>query len=486
MVNGWNAEIPAHLFDSFYIDGAWTRGGSGNLKQIISPATGDVTFAAPLADASEMDRAITAAKNAFENGPWPKLSPQRRSIFMHRLADRLSERLPIAVRIWTAQVGAPISLTNRLAPLSTMRLRYFADLAASFDFETERSTQRGHAKVISEPIGPAALIIPWNAALPILMTKLGAALAAGCTCIIKSSPESPLDAMLVAQCAHEVGIPPGVINVILADADMSSRLVSSYDVPKVSFTGSLAVGRTIASTVAGRMGRLTMELGGKSAAILLEDADVNQAMATLDQFSMPFSGQFCFSQSRILIPRAREDELVTTIAARIGNLKVGDPWDETTRVGPVLNNRQFERAMGYILGSVADGAEIVCGGKRSSFSDKGYYIEPTIIRNVDPNSDIAREEVFGPVVTIHAYDTQDEAVEIANSTDFGLCGTVFGNPATAYTVARRVRTGQIAINGMELTPTVPFGGFKMSGFGREGGPEGVQAFLETKAVIFPS
>lgn len=486
MVHHWKSDIPAHFFDSFYIEGSWLRATSGNSKQIVCPTSGDVIFSAPLANESEMDRAINAAKVAFESGPWASITPRKRSILMHRLADRLSEKLSTIALLWTAQVGAPISLTKRLAPLATMRLRYFADLASSFDFESERTTQRGFAKVIYEPIGPSALIIPWNAALPILMTKLGAALAAGCTCIIKSSLESPLDALLVAQCAHEIGFPAGVINVVLADAEVSSRLAASRDVPKVSFTGSVATGSVVAAAVASRMGRLTLELGGKSAAIILEDANIEMVMATLDHFAMPFSGQFCFSQSRLVVPQAREEEMVSSLAERFGRMKVGDPWEESTSIGPVLNDRQFDRIMRYIVDSVAGGAEIVCGGKPSSFSKTGHYIEPTLIRNVDRRSAIAREEVFGPVVTVHTYDTVDEAIEIANDTDFGLSGTVFGDPTRAYDIARRLRTGQVGVNGMELTPTVPFGGYKMSGVGREGGVEGVRAFLETKAVIFPS
>ncbi|MGO4118657.1 aldehyde dehydrogenase family protein [Rhizobium ruizarguesonis] len=483
-MNEWKTEVPSHLFNSFYINGAWIKGSLENAREVVSPATGKAIFAAPMADPSQMDAAIAAAKHSFESGAWRAMSPQKRSLLMHRLADRLSERLSLAAKIWTAQVGAPITLANRLAPLAVLRLRYFADLAASFPFETERSTQRGHAKVILEPIGAAALIIPWNAALPILITKLGAALAAGCTCIVKSSPDSPLDAMLLAQCAHETGFPPGVINVVLADASVSSQLVASHDVPKVSFTGSAETGAAIASTVATRMGRFTLELGGKPAAILLEDADIENTMATLQQFSMPFSGQFCFSQSRLLVPRSREEEFVGAFVNKISDLQVGDPWDESTQIGPVLNERQFNRIMTYIEDSQVDGAEILCGGKPGA-KPKGNYIEPTVIRRVSPRSKIAREEVFGPVVTVHTYDTVEEAIEISNSTDFGLSGTVFGNSETAVNVARRLRTGQVGINGMELTPSVPFGGYKMSGVGREGGPEGVAAFLETKAIILP-
>ncbi|MEP7454100.1 aldehyde dehydrogenase [Phyllobacterium sp. SB3] len=484
-MNNWKASVPNHLFDSFYVDGLWVRAASGISKEIINPSTEKLSVSMPMASEAEMDNAIQAAKHAFEQGAWPRTTPRNRCILMHRLADRLSERIELAAQLWTAQVGAPISLTRKLAPLATLRLRYFADLAASFEFESERSTQHGHAKILSEPIGACAIIIPWNAPLPILMTKLGAALAAGCTCVIKSSPESPLDAMLLAQCVHEIGFPPGVINVLMAGAGVSSHLVKSNDIPKVSFTGSVRTGSEIASIVAGRMGRLTLELGGKSAAILLENADFDKAMPTLEQYTMPFSGQFCFSQSRVLVPKSREGEFLDAFATMVRARKVGDPWDTSTQVGPVLNSSQFERVMAYINEGIDEGAEIVCGGKRSSFSERGYYIEPTVIRNVDRQMSIAREEIFGPVVTVQTYETVDEAIEIANDTDFGLSGSIFGDSETAMAVARCLRTGQVGINGMELTPSAPFGGYKMSGVGREGGPEGLQAFLETKAVIFP-
>lgn len=482
----WTSNIPSHLLDSFYIDGSWVPGSSKTRKDIVSPSTEEVVASVPLATSDEMEMAIATAKRAFQSGPWPRLPPRERSALMHRLADKLGENRELVAHLWTAQVGAPISMTNRLAPLTTVRLRYFADLAASFEFETERPTQLGYAKVIEEPIGVAALITPWNAALPILMTKLGAALAAGCTCIVKGSPESPLDAMLVAQYVHDVGFPPGVVNVVLADAEVSSQLVASRDVSKVSFTGSVATGSAIASVVAARMGRLTLELGGKAAAILLEDVDIERAMPTLEQFSMPFSGQFCFSQSRLLVPRVRESELVEVVAKRIGAFKVGDPWDATTQIGPVLNRRQFDRVMAYINDGVNQGAEIVVGGRERSVSNRGHYIEPTIIRNVDRETPLARDEVFGPVVTVHTYDTVEEAISIANDTDYGLSSTVFGEPSRALSVARQLRTGQVGVNGLELTPAVPFGGYKMSGFGREGGPEGVRAFLETKAILFPN
>jgi acyl-CoA reductase-like NAD-dependent aldehyde dehydrogenase len=478
-------EIPPRLLDSFFIGGQWVLAKGAEFKHVFSPSTCQNFVSLPLATTEAVGAAIAAARNAFETGPWPRTTPAERAAAMTRLAEALERRLPLFAKLWTAQVGAPISLATKLAPLALARLRYFAGLALTYDFEKERPTQRGMARVIAEPIGPAAIIIPWNAAFPILMTKLSGALAAGCTCVIKPSPESPLDAYLVADCIAEAEFPPGVVNVILADTDGSSYLVASRDIAKVSFTGSVETGSLIASRVAARMGRLTLEMGGKSAAIILESANLEKVMPTLEQFTMPFSGQFCFSQSRILVPRSREAEVVEAYASRVSSFRLGDPWDPETQIGPLLNGRQFEKAMAYIEQGVRDGAEVVTGG-RANGELPGHYIEPTVFRSVRREMSIAREEIFGPVVTVQTYEDVDDAVAIANDTDFGLSGSIFGDAQEAYEIARRLRTGQIHINGMELAPAAPFGGFKMSGVGREGGPEGLEAFLETKAVVFPS
>lgn len=482
----FSSELPSDLFNGFFINGTWYRASSSTCKNVVSPATQEVLFSVPFATAREVDAAVASAKDAFEHGPWPRMTPPERAEIMLGLADALTARLPVLAHLWTAQVGAPISLARQLLGLAVDRLRYFASLAATFEFETMRQTRHGHARILSEPVGVAALIIPWNATIPILMTKLGAALAAGCTCVVKSSPESPLDAMVLALCAVEAKLPPGVLNIVLADAAESAHLVASRDVTKVSFTGSVATGSAIAAVVASRMGRLTMEMGGKSAALLLPDADIAKAMPTLSRFAMPFSGQFCFAQSRLVIPRARADEITEAYAAEISAFRVGDPWDERTQVGPVLNRRQFDKVTDYIQQGVRDGAEIVTGGQASTMFRGGYYITPTLLRKVSRNMSIAREEIFGPVATIHTYDTIDEAIEIVNDTAFGLTGSVFGDVEQAYHVARRLQLGQIGINGMEMSPAAPFGGFKMSGVGREGGTEGLQAFLETKALLMPS
>jgi len=479
-------ELSADVRTRFFIGGEWDEPTSSKNTPIIDPATEEVVLEVPLASPEDAECAILAARAAFDRGPWPLMRGQERGAVLAKLADALSRPAPLLARLWTAQVGMPINLATRLIGTGIQRLRYYAELADVFEFETVRPLAGGTARVRKEPAGVALLIVPWNAPFPILCQKLGAALAAGCTCIVKPSPESPLDTLVLAECAKEVGLPLGVLNVLSADAQESAHLVSSPAVDKVSFTGSLATGRQIAAACAANMTRLTLELGGKSAAILLDDADLPTTFDALMPFAMPFSGQICFSQSRILVPRQRLDQVAGVLKARLEALPIGDPWEPQTEVGPVLNARQANRVLSYIASGRNDGAEILTGGGRSARFQRGHYIEPTLFTSVTSDMAIAREEIFGPVLTVQPYDSIDEAVEIANAPQMGLSGSVYSkDPERAYSVACRIRTGQVGVNGLQLDPSVPFGGYKRSGIGREGGPEGLEAFLEIKSVFMP-
>ena len=481
------AEFSSDIINRFYVGGDWVPSNSNRTSAVVSPTTEEILFEVPLADSADVDRAVAAARAAFDNGPWPRLSGAQRATRMMRFVDLLGQRADLLARLSTMQVGMPISFANNLIRTGLARYRYYAELAASFPFEDRRATARGHARVRREPVGVAALISPWNATFPITAHKLGAALAAGCTCIVKSPVESPVEGLVVADCAAEAGIPAGVVNVVTADRTESAHLVASPQVDKISFTGSVAAGRQIGAVAADRMARVTLELGGKSAAILLNDADLSTALPALAPFTMPFAGQICFAQTRILAPNARFGEVVETYVRFIDNLRIGDPWDRQTQVGPVLNARQCERILSYIAHGVEQGGRIVIGGGRSARFDRGFFIEPTVFVNVTPDMTIAREEIFGPVVTIQGYDDEDEAVRIANDTDLGLSGSVYSRDLEhACAIACRLRTGQVGINGVELAPSVPFGGRKFSGVGREGGPEGLETFLETKSIFMPA
>jgi len=480
------SEISERVRSRFYIGGAWLRPHSARTVTLVTPATEQPFLDAPLADTTDVERAVAAARKAFDAGPWPRMSAEQRSQCLRRMSEALASRMQLLSRLWTAQVGAPCWFAAMFTPTSPAMLEYYAGLAQSWQFEESRPTRGGHARIIRQPVGVAALIAPWNAQLPILSYKLGAALAAGCTVVVKSPPETPFDALVLAECAEEAGLPEGVLNVITADAEAGAYLVASPGIDKVSFTGSTATGKQIAKVCADRFARCTLELGGKSAAIILDDAPLESTLAALAPFTMPFSGQICFAQTRILVPRQREKEFVDAYSAVIGSLQVDDPWLATTQIGPLASRRQFDRVLGYIEAGRAQGARITTGGGRSRLHDRGYFVEPTVFAGVNAQMTIAREEIFGPVAAVIAYDGIDHAVAIANDTDFGLSGTVFsGDVERGYDVARRIRTGNVTINGLEMSPNVPFGGFKQSGIGREGGPEGLSAFLEDQAIYMP-
>ncbi|MDN4572204.1 aldehyde dehydrogenase [Pandoraea cepalis] len=480
------SELNENVLSRFYVNGRWVLPGTSETVTLIAPSTGQPFVRVPLADAGDVDRAVDAARKAFDTGPWPRMSGGERAAYLRRMSVALASRMTILSRIWTAQVGAPIGFADMFVPTATAMFDYYAELASTFAFEETRPTRAGEARIIRQPVGVTALIAPWNAQLPILGYKLGAALAAGCTVVIKAPPETPFDALVVAECAHEAGLPPGVLNVITADAERGAHLVAKREVDKVSFTGSTSTGKAIAKACADRMARVTLELGGKSAAIVLDDAELSPTLAALAPVTMPFSGQICFAQTRILVPRIREREFVDAYSAVIGSLKVGDPWDVTTQVGPLASRRQLDRVLGYIESGRNEGARMTTGGGRHPHFDAGFYVEPTVFACVTPDMTIAREEIFGPVVSILAYDDIDHAVALANNTDFGLSGTVFsGDVERGYATARRIRTGNVSVNGLEMSPNVPFGGFKQSGIGREGGPEGLNAFLEDQAVYLP-
>ncbi len=480
------SEISGRTRESFFIHGEWIKAAGANTIGVVNPASEEIVAEVPLADGEAVHHAIASARSAFDEGSWSGLSGAERARYMRALSDALVDRLPLMANLWTAQVGAPITLTRRIVGHGIARLRFFTDLATSYDFEAHRPTIDAVARVRKEPKGVAALIVPWNATFPILCNKLGAALAAGCTCIIKSPLESPLDALIVAECAEAVGIPKGVINVLTADRNEAALLTHSPKVDKISFTGSVEVGRQIGVAAARNFTRVTLELGGKSAAILLDDADLGEAIPALAPVTMPFAGQFCFAQTRILAPRSRFDEISERFLEIVRSCKLCDPWDPTTVVGPMLNQTQLNRALGFVDGALNQGARLMVGGRRATHFTQGFFMEPTVFADVDPHMDIAREEVFGPVVTLHVYDTEDEAVALANGTCFGLSGTVFSaDPERAYRIARRVRTGQVGINRLEHAPNAPFGGFKQSGIGREGGLEGLEEFLETQVILMP-
>lgn len=445
----FESELSENVRTCFYIGGEWrTPRGDGALK-LVSPITEQVMIAMPAGSPTDMDDAVAAAAMAFETGPWPRMSPAERGAVIRRMGEAVAARHSLLARAWTAQVGATTGFTDMFTGLIPGYYSYYADLAATYSFEDERPTFQGHAKVVREPVGVCAIILPWNAPLILLSQKLAAGLLAGCAFVVKPSPETPVEALVLAECAEEAG-------------------------------------RHIATVCADRVARCGLELGGKSASIICDDADLSSALPALAPVAMPFTGQICFSQTRVLVSDKRHDEVVEAYQAVVDGMRLGDPWEADTAMGPLSMARQHARVLEYIDKGRRDGAKLIRGGTNGGFN-RGYFVEPTIFDDVISDMTIAQEEIFGPVVSILRYRDEDEAVAIANNSVYGLSGTVFTRDlGRGEAIARRVRTGNISVNGLQIAPNIPFGGYKKSGLGREGGPEGLEAFLETKAIYMPT
>jgi acyl-CoA reductase-like NAD-dependent aldehyde dehydrogenase len=414
------------------------------------------------------------------------MSHAERGAVVMKLAELLEQRTGQLANLWTEQVGGLASFAPIMTGGGTFQIRYFAGLASTYPFETRQPTSLGPgtAVIVREPVGVVAAICPWNAPYGIMAQKIGPALVAGCTVIMKPSPETPLEAYVIAECAEAAGLPPGVLNLVPANREASDHLVRNPGVDKVSFTGSTAAGRRIGQVCAGRVARVTLELGGKSAAIVLDDFPVEQAAKVLTSSICIMSGQVCATLSRVIVPRGKQQAFAEAFAEQMRAIRVGDPYDPATQMGPLAMERQLHRVQGYIEKGKAQGATLVTGGGRPKHLDRGYYIEPTLFANVDNRSTIAQEEIFGPVISMIAADSEDDAVRIANESIYGLNGAVFTNDREhAYRVGRRIRTGSFGQNGLKLDFAVPYGGFKQSGVGREGGPENFHAYTETKTIL---
>jgi aldehyde dehydrogenase (NAD+) len=479
-----NQAMPLKSPERFFINGDWVKPMSPRMIDVVSPVTEEMLLRYPEAAPEDMERAVAAARAAFDHGPWPRMEPAERASYLRRVAALIGNRLEEIAQAWTAQVGAPISLTRKLVPQNATLFRYYADLIETYPFRDDRTRDDGGAvRVLREPVGVCAAISPWNAPMVLLTYKIAAGLAAGCTMVAKPSPETPLEAYILAECIEAAGLPRGVFNLVPAGRDGGDHLVRHPDVDKVAFTGSTAVGKHIMKVCADRLARVSLELGGKSAAVMLPDADFQQAMPSLMVYSMPITGQVCFSLTRLLVPNARKDEFLDIFLPAVRALKVGDPRDPATQMGPLAMQRQRERVEGYIAAGRAGGAVLACGGNRPRGLDTGFYVEPTVFTDVTPDMRIAQEEIFGPVVSVIGYDDEEDAVRKANATRYGLNGAVYSQDVErAYRFAKRMRTGGLTINGLIVDPKHPFGGYRESGMGREGGPEGLDNYLEVKTI----
>jgi len=477
---------PLQNADRFFIGGEWVAPSSDATVDVIDSTSEDVYYTIAAAAPDDMARAVAAARYAFDEGPWAPLTHAERAEYIRALGAALAERNDVLSQLWPRESGVLYSTSQYAGRIGSGALAGYAALADTFPFEEECPPTGGgkFGLLVREPVGVVGAIIPWNAPVALICHKIGPALLAGCTVVLKSAPEAPGEGYVFAEAAEQIGLPPGVLNVVTADREVSELLVTNPGVDKITFTGSTAAGRRIASLCGERIARCTLELGGKSAAVVLDDMDLATAAKTLARAECGLNGQVCSSLTRVIVTKSRHDDLVEALAASFGRTRVGDPFDETSQLGPLVSERQRERVMGYIAKGVDEGATLATGGGRPAGLDRGFYVEPTVFGNVDNGSTIGREEIFGPVLAVIPAADEQDAVRLANDTIYGLNASVFTNDVDrARAVAGRLRSGTVGHNNFRTDFGMAFGGFKQSGIGREGGKEGLLPFLETKAVI---
>lgn len=477
---------------TFYIGGDRVAPSGSQTIPVISPVTEQPFAAIPDADSADVDRAVAAARQAFDHGDWPRLTPQDRAAVMIRLAEEFEKRSEAVASTLTAEMGCPITVSRQAqVPGGVDLLRYYATLADSFDFEQRRPTYDAansalEVVVRKDPIGVVAAIVPWNGPYFTLMMKVGPALLSGCTMVIKPSPEASLSFAAFAEAVEAAGVPPGVVNIITGGAEAGQRLVTHPQVDKVAFTGSTEVGRRIAGMCAALLRPVTLELGGKSAAILLDDADVESAVDELLVWLLFAAGQCCVAPSRILASRSRYNEVVDAVVSAMERVPFGDPNDPAVVVGPLATASQRDRVLAHYRQGVREGANVALGGGQPVQFGTGWYVEKTVFRDVDNAMTIAQEEIFGPACSITPYTDVEDAIRIANDSRFGLAGSVWTTDLdTGYRVASRLRAGGLGVNNHRLDCASPIAGFRESGIGVERGIEAIDEYVETKGILVP-
>jgi betaine-aldehyde dehydrogenase len=469
------------LRDKLYIGGQWATPSTSEIIDVHSAGTGEVMGSVPAGSDRDIDAAVRAARAAFDG--WSQLPVAQRAEFLAKISAGLKQRLEVLGKTIAQEVGMPIKLSSRIqAGLPMMTFGNYAKIAGEFAFEEKV----GNSLVVRDPVGVVGAITPWNYPLHQIALKVAPALAAGCTVVVKPSEIAPFNAFILAEVVHEAGLPPGVFNLVTGYGPVvGEALVKHPEVDMISFTGSTRAGRRISELAAQAVKRVTLELGGKSASIILDDADLPAAVKGTVTNCYLNSGQTCTAFTRMLVPESRYAEAKAIAAEAAGAFTPGDPLSETSRLGPLSSQMQLDRVRGYIQKAIAEGAELVTGGAEppEGVAPGGYFVRPTVFGKVDPRSTIGQEEIFGPVLSIITYKDEDDAVRIANDTIYGLAGGVWSkDEARAQKVARRMRAGQIDINGAPFNMNAPFGGFKQSGHGREAGKYGLEEFLEYKSL----
>ncbi len=468
------------IYGDLYIDGEWRKPASDSSIDVQSASTEETIGSVPEGTAADVDQAVAAARRAF-TGPWGETTKEERAAWLTKLAGALKERGEAIARTISREVGTPISISGMIqAGLPVMTTNNYAQMIATFVTEQEV----GNSLVVREPFGVIGAITPWNYPLHQIMNKVAPALAAGCTVVLKPSEIAPLNAFILAEACIAIGLPAGVVNIVSGTGPTVGEAIAGHPgVDMVSFTGSVRAGKRVSALAAETIKKVTLELGGKSAFVILDDAPFEKAVPAGAKNAMLNSGQTCSAWTRMVVPRNRLEEAEKLAAQTLSQLTMGDPLDPATKLGPLISGTQRQRVEGYIAKGKQEGAKLIAGGRRPAAFGKGFFVEPTLFSGVQSDMTIAQEEIFGPVLSILPYDTEDDAVRIANDSIYGLAGGVWsGDPARALRVARRIRTGQVDINGGRFNPLAPFGGYKQSGVGRELGAWGLEEFFQVKSI----
>lgn len=473
-----DVDVPG--LDAQFIAGAWCS-GSGARIPVVSPTTEEAVAWVAEPTLADADAAVAAARQAFDHGPWPRMSATERAQACARLCDALEARLDTLNRAWMFESGATRAhgeMINSGAGVSIWRnaledarkIRYLED--------------RGDVLIAREPIGTVLGILTYNGPIVLMGMKVIPALLAGCTVVVKHAPESPLTSRLVAEAIREAELPAGVVSVLAAGTAVTQHLVGHAGIDMVALTGGTAIGVDVVKRTADRLARTALELGGKSPAIITDDVDMNEVMTTLGAGATGFMGQVCVNLSRVLAPRSRYDEVTQALAAHFESLRVGDPFDPATDRGPLAVERARDRVEAHVAAARRDGARVVAGGRRPGHLNRGWFYAPTLLADVDNRMRVAQEEIFGPVTAVIPYDDVEQAIAIANDSPFGLACSVYSKDVErAHAIAHRIRAGSVAINMAGVSLTQPFGGYKQSGWGKECGPEGIAEFLQLKQIV---
>jgi betaine-aldehyde dehydrogenase len=476
------------VFSELFIGGAWAKPLGAGTFDVISPWSEEVVASLPDPTKGDVDQAVAAARKAFDQGPWPRLSLEERAAVLRRVGEGFEKHRERLAHTITEEMGSPIAQSiNIQAVVPRVMISSFIELATSREPWMLRQSSSGNGVVFREPKGVVAAIVPWNVPMMTTMMKLAPALLMGCCVILKAAQETPLSGYILGEILAEAGVPDGVVSILAADREVSEYLALHPGVDKVSFTGSTLAGRRLGALCGELVRPITLELGGKSAALILDDADLPAAVEALRMGSFRNSGQICSLKTRVVVSRKIEGEFLDRMKALVVSMPVGDPFDLATQIGPMATARQRDRVQGYIERGLAEGARLVCGGPGIPDGlDHGWFVRPTVFAGVDPGAAIAQEEIFGPVVSVMTFDSEDEAIAIANTSNYGLNGAIFSaDVPRALELGRRIKTGVVEINGCGVGFHSPIGGVKQSGIGREAGFEGLDAYVEMKAIGVP-